>query len=98
MDGELFKRLYKAAGEVASKAVGRRCTFSDFDVLLTFVLAAVAGQPLSWACRRCNRPLWCWRVKVPTPSTLSRRTRAKHFKLLLLKLNAALLGSCPARR
>ena len=40
MDGELFKRLYKAVGEVASKAVGRRCSFSDFEVLLTFVLAA----------------------------------------------------------
>lgn len=95
MDGELFKRLYKAVGEVASKAVGRRCTFSDFDVLLTFVLAAVASQPLSWACRRCNRPLWCWRVKVPTPSTMSRRTRTKHFKLLLLKLNAALVAELP---
>jgi hypothetical protein len=95
MDGELFKRLYRAAGEVASKAVGRRCTFSDFEVLLTFVLAAVANQPLSWACRRGNWPLWCWRVGVPTPSTMSRRTRTKQFKLLLVRLNESLKAELP---
>ena len=95
MDGELFRRLYKAAGEVASKAVGRRCSFSDFEVLLTFVLAAVAHKPLSWACRRCNWPLWCWRVNVPTASTLSRRTRTRHFQRLLLKLDAALRAGLP---
>ncbi|HET6346097.1 MAG TPA: transposase [Myxococcota bacterium] len=95
MDGELFKRLYKAAGEVASKSVGRRCTFSDFEVLLTFVLAAVANKPLSWACRRPNWPLWCWRVNVPTPSTMSRRTRTKGFRLLLLRLNESLRAALP---
>lgn len=95
MDGELFKRLYKAAGGVASKAVGRRCTFSDFEVLLTFVLAAVANKPLSWACRRSNWPLWCWRVNVPTPSTMSRRARTKHFGLLLVRLNESLKAALP---
>lgn len=95
MDGELFRRLYKVVGAVASRAVGRRCTFSDFDVLLTFVLAAVANKPLSWACRRENRPLWCWRVGVPTPSTMSRRTRTRHFQRLLLELNAALVAQLP---
>lgn len=95
MDGELFRRLYKAVGGVASRAAGRRCTFSDFEVLLAFVLAAVSHQPLSWACRRGNRPLWCRRVNVPTPSTMSRRTRTKHFKLLLLKLDAALRAELP---
>ena len=95
MDGELLRRLYKAVGEVASRAAGRRCSFSDFDILLTFVLAALASKPLSWACRRSNRPLWCWRVNVPTPSTMSRRTRAKHFRLLLLRLDAALKARLP---
>jgi hypothetical protein len=95
MDGELFKRLYKAVGEVASKAVGRRRTFSDFEVLLTFVLAAAANRPVSWACRRENRPLWCWRANVPTPSTMSRRTRTKHFRLLLLRLNESLKAALP---
>lgn len=95
MDGELFRRLYRAAGGVASKAVGRRCTFSDFEVLLTFVLAAVANEPVSWACRRSNWPLWCWRVKVPTPSTMSRRTRTRHFRLLLVRLNESLKAQLP---
>lgn len=95
MDGELFKRLYHLAGRVASRRAGRRCTFSDLEVLVTFVLAAVAHRPLSWACRRCNRPLWCWRLEVPTPSTMSRRTRTRHFQRLLLRLNAALLADLP---
>jgi len=95
MDGELFRRLYKAAGEVASKSVGRRCSFSDLEVLLTFVLAAVANKSVSWACRRGNWPLWCWRVNVPTPSTMSRRTRTKRFKLLLLLLNESLRAQLP---
>ena len=95
MDGELFRRLYKAAGAVASKTVGRRCTFSDFDVLLTFVLAAAAHRPISWACERSNRPLWCWRANVPTPSTMSRRTRTRQFQRLLLELDAALRAELP---
>jgi hypothetical protein len=95
MDGELFRRLYRACGKVASRVAARRCSFSDFEVLLTFVLAAAAHKPLSWACRRCNWPLWCWRVKLPTPSTLSRRTRTRHFRLLLLSLDAALKAQLP---
>jgi hypothetical protein len=95
MDGELFRRLYHVCGKVASRAAGRRCSFSDFEVLVTFVLAAVAHKPLSWACRRGNWPLWCWRVNLPTPSTMSRRTRTKQFRLLLLAVNAALLKELP---
>ena len=95
MDGELFKRLYRVVGTVASRTVARRCTFSDFEVLLTFVLAALARRPVSWACRRSNWPLWCWRVGVPTPSTMSRRTRTRQFQRLLVRLNAALLAGLP---
>lgn len=95
MDGELFRRLYRAVGAVASRAAARRCTFSDFEVLLTFVLAAAANRPVSWACERANRPLWCRRAKVPTPSTMSRRTRTRHFQRLLVRLNAALLAGLP---
>jgi hypothetical protein len=65
------------------------------EVLVTFVLAAVARRPLSWACRRCNRPPWCWRLNAPTPSTMSRRTRTRRFQALLLALNAELVKGLP---
>ncbi|HET8646582.1 MAG TPA: transposase [Vicinamibacteria bacterium] len=97
MDGELFGRLYHLAGTVASRAAGRRRTYSDFEVLVTFVLAAVSNRPLSWACRPSNWPLWCRRLvpRVPTASTMSRRTRTRDFRRLLVRLNAALLADLP---
>jgi hypothetical protein len=95
MDGELFRRLYHLCVGVASREAGRRRTYSDLEVLVTFVLAAVANRPLSWACRRGNRPPWCLRLKVPTPSTMSRRTRTPQFRRLLLALDAALRGRLP---
>ena len=95
MDGELFRRLYHLCAGVASREPGRRCTFSDFEVLVTFVLAAAANRPLSWACRRDSRPAWCLRLKVPTASTMSRRTRTGDFRRLLLKLDAALRAALP---
>ena len=97
MDGELFGRLYHLAGQVASRTPGRRRSYSDFEVLVTFLLAAVSDRPLSWACRACNWPLWCRRLvpRVPTASTLSRRTRTREFRRLLVRLNAALLKELP---
>ena len=95
MDGELFGRLYHLCVGVASREAGRRRTYSDLEVLVTFVPAAVANRPLSWACRRGNRPPWCLRLKVPTPSTMSRRTRTPQFRRLLLALDAALRARLP---
>ena len=64
MDGELFRRIYHAASEVASRTPPCRSAYSDFDVLVTFIHAACAAEPVSWACRRHNWPIWCWRVNL----------------------------------
>lgn len=95
MDGELFKRLYRLAGEVASKQPPPRSTHSDFAVLMTLLWAAGNDKPVSWACRRCNWPLWCWRMTLPSPSTMSRRPRTPQFQLLLLRFNDKLRGTLP---
>ena len=98
MDGELFRRLYKLAGEVASKDPPPRGTHSDFAVLVTLLLwAAGNDEAVSWACRKENWPLWCWRVsrQLPSPSTMSRRPRTRDFRLVLLRFGDRLRSRLP---
>jgi hypothetical protein len=97
MDGELFRRIYALAGEVASKDPPPRATHGDFAILLTLLWAAGNDKPVSWACRRGNWPLWAWRVssRLPSPSTMSRRPRTREFRLLLLRFDACLRGRIP---
>jgi hypothetical protein len=97
MDGELFRQLYKVAGEVASKAPPPRGTHSDFTILLTLLWAAGNDEPVSWACARANWPLWAWRTsrRLPSPSTLSRRPHSRGFRLLLVRFNDRLRAALP---
>lgn len=98
MDGELFRRLYHLAGEVASKAPPPRGgTHSDFTILLTLLWAAGNDKPVSWACRPGNWPLWAWRTSrhLPSPSTMSRRPHARAFQLLLVRFDAHLRRELP---
>jgi len=97
MDGELFRQLYRAAGAVASKDVPPRGTHSDFTILLTLLWAAGNDQPVSWACRGGNWPLWAWRVsrQLPSPSTMSRRPYTRDFQRLLLRFNDHLREQLP---
>lgn len=97
MDGELFRRLYHLAGEVASKDPPPRGTHSDFAVLLTLIMAAGHDESVSWACRRGNWPAWCWRVSrsLPSPSTMGRRPHTRGFRLVLLRFDGRLRAAMP---
>jgi hypothetical protein len=53
----------------------KRFTFSDADILQTYLWAVLHNHPVSWACRATNWPTDLRPARVPTPATMSRRLR-----------------------
>jgi hypothetical protein len=93
MEGELWKVLYAwVAAEATRRPRPRRVRYSDGVILLVVLWAALHDRPLSWACRAENwggADALPWE-SLPSPSTLSRRTRRASFWLLLAAVFDAL--------
>ena len=86
MEGELWAVLYAwVAAEAKLRPRGKGVRYGDGVILLVVLWAALHDRPLSWACRAEN---WGgpdalpWE-SLPSPATLSRRTRRVSFWLLL---------------
>ena len=86
MEGELWPILYAwVAAEATLRPRRRRVRYSDGVILLVVLWAALHDRPLSWACRADNwggADALPWE-SLPSPATLSRRTRRPSFWLLL---------------
>ena len=85
MEGELWPILYAwVAAEATLRPRRKRVRYADWVILLVVLWAALHDRPLSWACRAEN---WGgadavpWE-SLPSPATLSRRTRGLSFWLL----------------
>lgn len=74
MERDLWKMIVAEVRSVNGQGNGR-WTFAVEDVVLAYFWAVLHDRPVSWACRRCNWPLYAWRQPLPTPSTMSRRLR-----------------------
>jgi hypothetical protein len=64
--------------------------YTDRQILAVYLWAALHDRPVSWACRRENWPMQAWRRSLPDQSTMSRRTRTRALRELLLALLVAL--------
>jgi hypothetical protein len=82
MDDERFTILYRLIIEL-SPPRGKRCQYSDGDILLILIWAAVCQKPISWACAAKHAPrLWAgW--NLPSPSRISRRAQSASVQALL---------------
>lgn len=87
---------------------GGRLTFTDADIVLTFLWAVAHRRPVSWACRRDSWPIFERHVRRPSPARMSRRLRSREVQDLfdraervlrptLLGLVALLLDGKPMR-
>ena len=88
MEGELWPILYAwVVAEATLRPRRKRVRYSDGVIVLVVLWAALHDRPLSWACRAGNwggaDSLPWGGESLPSPATLSRRTRQPSFWLLL---------------
>lgn len=86
MEGELWQILYAwVAAEAKLRPRRKRVRYGDGVILLVVLWAALHDRPLSWACRAASwggEDALPWE-SLPSPATVSRRTRQLSFWLLL---------------
>jgi len=82
MDDERFQVIYQLVLELAPPRA-RRCQYSDGDVLLILLWAALRQKPIVWACDPRNAPRVLRGRALPSPSRMSRRVREPALEALL---------------
>ncbi len=82
MDDERFIILYRLVLQL-SPPRGKRCQYSDGDILLVLLWAALRRKPICWACDRRNAPRVLRDRPPPSPSLASRRLRSDSINALL---------------
>jgi hypothetical protein len=85
MEGELWTILYAwVVAEAKLRPRRKRVRYGDWVILLVVLWAALHDRPLSWACRAGSwggADALPWE-SLPSPATVSRRTRQPSFWLL----------------
>src|SRR5262249_20726915 len=64
--------------------------FSDANIVVTLLWAVLWDRPVSWACQFQNWPKDCGWMRLPTPSTMSRRLRTIGVLTLIEQVQSAL--------
>jgi hypothetical protein len=89
MEGELWAILYTwVSAEATLRPRRKRVRYGDWVILLVVLWAALHDRPLSWACRAQSwggEAALPWE-SLPSPATVSRRTRQLSFWLLFAAL------------
>jgi hypothetical protein len=75
MEREEWSALVFLVTRVLPATCGPRFTFTEHDIVLTYLWAVVHNQPVSWASRPAHWPPELCPPRLPTPATLSRRLR-----------------------
>jgi hypothetical protein len=97
MENELYKEVYRMIRQTGDNKVPQRGTYTDEDVILTYLWAVLCDRPIYWACRKCNWPIYYRRRALPTASTMSRRLRTLSVQQFLVKIEQQLLDRYPGR-
>ena len=88
MERELWCVIVPLARCLAQRGRPPRCQFTDLQIVLTYLWAALHERPVCWACRQSSWPIWERGRRRPTPSTMSRRLRTGSVPALLDRLEA----------
>jgi hypothetical protein len=75
MQRDVWLQLVGLVRRLAAPPASRRFAFSEADIILVFAWAAEQMRPVYWACDPSNWPDDLRPVRLPTPSTMSRRLR-----------------------
>lgn len=90
MESELYRKVYQVVTKIYSKTNLKRITFTDADIVLTYLWSVLHDRPTNWACRKQNWPVYYYRRRLPDPSTMCRRLRTDGVQSLLKQTEAAL--------
>ena len=96
MEDELYKEVYRMLRQNGNNKVPQRGTYTDEDVISTYLWAVLHDRPTYWACKKINWPIWYRRRPLPTASTMSRRLRTDPVQQLMKKLEQQLQWKLPA--
>lgn len=89
MDDQRFRSLYRIVRRL-SPPRGKRCQYSDGDILLVLLWAALRHKPVAWACDRRNAPAVMRDRPLPSSSRVSRRLRSVALDTLARRVAAHL--------
>lgn len=95
MEDELWKELYPMIVE-QGKHRPAKATFTDGQIVATFMWSVLHDRPVSWACRRSSWPIHLRGSCRPSPATMSRRLRTDSVQRLLRELNQHITAAKPA--
>ena len=98
MESELYRKVYQIVMKIYSKTTLKRISFTDADIVLTYLWAVLHDRPTNWACRKQNWPGYYRRRRLPDPSKMCRRLRTDDVQSLLKQTEAALLNNIPHHR
>lgn len=83
MESELYKKVYQIVLKVYTKTMLKRVKFTDADIVLTYLWAALHDRPTCWACNKKNWPIYYRRKPLPDASTMCRRLKTTGVQQLL---------------
>lgn len=96
MDGELWRELYHRVPRIAKGQTLKRSTYTDADIVLTYLWSVLQHRPIFWACQKTNWPLVYRKRPLPDNSTMSRRLRTKGVQRLLAQVEQWFVEIQPA--
>jgi len=95
MEAELWKQVYKLVTQMAKGKTLKRATYTDGDIILTYMWAVIHDRPIYWACKKRNWPIYYRRRKLPNASTMTRRLRTEQLQNLLRITEQHLINKFP---
>lgn len=96
MENELWKKVYQMIQRLGKNKRPKRATYTDADIVLTYLWAVLHDRPIYWACQKSNWPIYHRRKNLPNPSTMTRRLRTEAVQRLLLETEQQLINHSPA--
>ena len=95
MEAELWKQVYKLVTKMAKGKTLKRATYTDGDIIITYMWAVIHDRPVYWACKKRNWPIYYRKRKLPNASTMTRRLRTKQLQNLLRITQQHLINKFP---
>lgn len=92
MEAELWKQVYKLVTKMAKGKTIKRATYTDGDIILTYMWAVLHDRPIYWACKKNSWPIYYRRRPPPNPSTMTRRLRRVSLQRLLCDIEKSLVN------
>jgi len=92
MEHQLWKEIVAVLNRIGKHTRRGRETYSDADIVKTWLWSALHDRPTQWACIRENWPIHERRCRRPSQSRMSRRLRTPRVGQLLQRLEREVLA------